>query len=235
MGGNKQPPQRGEAASGRDAAELRERAAGKYDALDDERDRMADERERKANEREHLADERERLADERERRTDERELQAENVEVRAGERARELGERKRRLGGPAQGILGQQVADHIERSRALVEATRQRLQRRGEALDRVKDRAERQQAEIDRASAESERSRTAWQLRSRRPIERAEALRERACDVIKAFADAEDEVARVHEELAASNPGHSGQYRHAAEEAHSAAHKAREALRAFID
>jgi hypothetical protein len=202
--------------------------AEEYNALSDERDR-------KANARERLADERECREDQREHRSDEREIQAAKAEVRAEEQERELGERERRLGGPAQGIFGGQVADHIERSRALVEATQQRLQRRYEARDRVNDRAERQQAEVDRASAEGARSRTVWRTPDRRPIERAEALRERTCEVLEAFAAAEDEVARVHEELAASNPGHRDQYRRAAEEAHSAARKARKALRAFTD
>jgi hypothetical protein len=231
MGGKKQPRQRGATSNRNSAPADGENAGRRQRRGDGERDAVADERERRADERERKADERERKADERERRADEREVQADRREAEAAEWARELDERARRLGVPAGEIMGHQAAESIRRSRALVAATRQRLQRREEALEREQDRTDRQQAQIDRLLSEGGRGRGAWLPIAGSQVERADALRERSCATIEAFAVAEDGIARTYDKLASSTPGHRDRYQRIAREARDAARKSREILR----
>ena len=123
----------------------------------------------------------------------------------------------------------------IRRSRALLEASGDRLDHQETAVRRTQARREREQAEVDRESAESGRDLGAWLPDPGRPIERALALRKQALTAIEAFAANEDQVARVHEEIAASRPDRRDDYRRIAEQARSTARKAREILRSFTD
>jgi multidrug resistance efflux pump len=109
----------------------------------------------------------------------------------------------------------------------------QRLNREEAAVRRAEARRERQQAEIDRASAETERGLAAWLPDPIQQVKRAEELRQQAFTAIEALARTEDEIARIHEELAASRPGRRDEYRRTAEQARQTARRAREALRSF--
>jgi hypothetical protein len=75
----------------------------------------------------------------------------------------------------------------------------------------------------------------AWRPDPGQQVRRAEELRKQACAVIEGLARTEEEVARIHEELAVSQPGHRDEYRRAAEHARQTARNAREALRSFTD
>ncbi|MGE5286681.1 MAG: hypothetical protein ACM3ML_05655, partial [Micromonosporaceae bacterium] len=79
---------------------------------------------------------RDRAADERERRADDRETRADEHERKADERQRELDERARRLGA-AVASLEQRTLETIERSRALLGASGQRLNRQEAAVKRA--------------------------------------------------------------------------------------------------
>jgi hypothetical protein len=168
---------------------------------------------------------RERKADERERRADERERAAD-------ERERELDERARALGYAA-GTLAQRTREAIERSRALLAASAHRLDRQEAAVNRSEARRDREQAEIDRAAAETERGLAAQPPNPGRPVKRSWALREQALAAMTVFATTEEEVARVHDKLAASHPGRRDEYQRIAEEARNTARKAHEFLRGF--
>jgi hypothetical protein len=196
-----------------------------------ERERLADKRDRTANEREAVADEREQRADEREREADRRESALIERLRKVDERERELDERRRALGDAAK-TLEERASQAIERSRALLALSGERLDRKEAAV--VRDRAARErQAEIDRASAESERSQAALPPDPGKAIERAKALRKRALAAIDAFAANEDEIARIYEQLAAERPERRDQYQRTAEQARTAACRARETVRTF--
>jgi hypothetical protein len=64
-------------------------------------------------------------------------------------------------------------------------------------------------------------------------IEQAKVLRERAMAAMEALAANEDQIARIHEELAASRPERRDEYRRTAEQARTAARRAREIVRKF--
>ncbi|HET6908532.1 MAG TPA: hypothetical protein VFH54_04270, partial [Mycobacteriales bacterium] len=66
-------------------------------------------------------------------------------------------------------------------------------------------------------------------------IERAQALRKRTQAAMEALAANEDEIARVHELLAARRPQQRDEYRRTAEQARSRARKVREDLRTLPD
>jgi hypothetical protein len=231
----------GTASDRREALAERGRAGDERERAGDERQRkanarecLADEREREADERERLADEREHLADEREREAGRRETALIERQREADERKRELDERGRVLSSVAE-TLEKRTLETIERSRALLALSEQRLNRQEAAVRREQARRERQQREIDRASAESERGLAARLPDPGKPIEQAEALRKRTRAAIEAFAATEDEIARIHEELAASCPDRRSEYRRTAEQARKAARHARETLRTFTE
>jgi hypothetical protein len=64
-------------------------------------------------------------------------------------------------------------------------------------------------------------------------IERAKVLREQAMAALEALAVNEDQIAHVHEGLAASRPERRDEYRRTAEQARTAARRAREVVRKF--
>ncbi len=207
----------------------------------DERQRLADQRERRADERERIASGREAVADERERQADQREREADRREAALTERQREIDERERELDrrgrvlGEAVETLAQRTLETIERSRALLALSGQRLNRQEAAVMRVEAHRERHQAEIDRGAAEGERVRAAALPDPGKAIERAKALRKQALAAMEAFAANEEEIARVHEQLAARRPERRDEFRHTAELARTMARRARDLLGAFTE
>ena len=129
--------------------------------------------------------------------------------------------------------LRQRTLETIERSRALLAVSAERLNRQEAAVERDQARRGRQQADVERASAESERDLAGWLPDPAKPIERAEALRKQAAAAIEAFAGTEEEIARIHEELAASRPSRRDEYQRTAEQARATARRAREIVRSF--
>jgi len=226
----------GQAAQGETQA-ARERAADERQVRADEQQRLAEERQRKADEREAGADERETRADERERLADERERLADERERAVDQREAGLDERERELVARGQHLsmaiedLEQRTRATIERSRALLARSGKRLDRGEEAVKRSRARREREQADIDRASAEAERGLTTWLPDPGPMIERSRRLRQQALTAIEAFAATEEQIARVHEDLAASKPGHREEYRRVARQARDTARRAREIIR----
>lgn len=212
----------------------RERAAEERQLRADEQERLADERVRRADERERLSNKREHLADEREREADRRESALDQRQREADERERELNESGRQL-GLAVASLELRTLETIKRSRALLEASGHRLDRQEAAVHRTQARRGRQQVEINRASARPERGLTAWLPDPSKPVERAKALRKQVLAAIEAFAANEEEIARIHEEIAAYRPGRRDDYRRTAEQACSTARKAREVLHSLTD
>jgi hypothetical protein len=97
-------------------------------------------------------------------------------------------------------------------------------------MRRQQARRERQQAQIDRASAETERGLATWLPDPAQAIERARELRQKSLMAIEAFAASEEQIARLHEDLAASQPSRREEYRRVAGQARDTARKAREML-----
>lgn len=142
----------------------------------------------------------------REHAADERQFQADERETLADERERRADERERE-------------ADR--REAALTERQRKADEREHDLDERGKERQQRQQAKFDRAAADTERGLAAWLVDPGKAIERAEALRTQAITAIEAFAMTEEEIARIHEQLAAARPGRRDEYRRTTEHAHA--------------
>jgi len=214
-----------------DAADERQRLADRA-SLADARERIADARERKANEREAVANERQRMADGRERKADGREAELNERQRQLDERERQLDERAHRL-GVAVDDLQRRVLASIERSRTLLARSGERLDRQEAALTRATEEQERQQAEVDRESAEAERHLVSGLPDPSETVERAENFRTRARSSVEAFASAQEEIARINEQLAARLPDRRDEYKRTAEQAREAARKARDVLTAL--
>lgn len=90
-------------------------------------------------------------------------------------------------------------------------------------------------AAIDRETAEGGRGLAAPLPNPDQSIRRARALRERAAGAIAAFATTEEELAWIHEQLAATSSDRGDVYRHAAQQARATAARAREMLRELTD
>jgi hypothetical protein len=190
-----------------------------------ERGRQADERERAADERERLADERERAADERERAADERERLADERERRQDERSRLL--------GLEVASAEQRAREAVERSRVLIAAREERRARSEAARRRAEARRVRQGAEAGKAAVELRRKGAAAPPDLVGVMERSRWLRGRVAASLEAFAVIEEEVARVHEEMAARRPGGGHKYRQISQEARSAARRAHDLSREY--
>jgi hypothetical protein len=171
-------------------------------------------------------------SNQRDGRAGEREREADRRE--ADERERELDERGRALGWAVE-TLEQRTLETIERSRALLGYDVERLNREETAARRATERRARQQAQINRASAESERGLAAWQPDPGVQVKRAQELRRQARTAIEAFSATEEQIARLHDELAASRPERRDEFRRTAEQARQVARQAREAPRAFTE
>jgi len=208
------------------AVARRELAADERERLADEREGAADEREKIADQREHAADEREKLADQRERTTDEREARLDALE-------RELHERARKAGLPV-ATIEEAVREAIRRGHALLARSAASLDRSEAALDRASTRNHRQQRKIQREMAASERLlNRAMAPPTKNPDSTSttgqlDALRQQLVDTARTLAAAEDESARVHEDIAAHRPDKAVESRHVAEQARAGAQRARE-------
>jgi hypothetical protein len=131
--------------------------------------------------------------------------------------------------------LEQRTLETITRSRALLALSGEHLDRQEAGAKRKSARRDRQQAEVDRASAKGERHLAAWLPDPGELAARARAARHRAVAALQAFAVTEEEIARIHEDLAARHPERRDEFRRTAEQARTTAHKARELLRTFSD
>jgi hypothetical protein len=107
----------------------------------------------------------------------------------------------------------------IESSLGLLSASADSFQRDEEAVKRVTARA---QAERQRAGPSPARQ---------GPAKRATEVRNRLAATIAAFAVAEDNAARIFDQLAASRPEHASAYQGKAQHARDAADRARELAR----
>ena len=225
----------------------RELAVDEREAELDERQRqadrasLADEREHTADAREQAADVREHTADERERTADAREHAADKREADLDERQRQLDERERRLDEQAQRTgaavddLQQRVLASIAQSRALLARSSQRLDRQEAGLRRVATYGERRQAEISRESAETERRLVSALPDPSKVVDQAREIRMRARHAVQAFASAQEEIARINEQLAVRLPDYRDEYQRTAEQARETARKALDVLPELTD
>jgi hypothetical protein len=131
--------------------------------------------------------------------------------------------------------LEERSMERIERSRALLALSDKRLSREDAELRRRLARQGRQQAEVERASAESERTQAGAIAEPTVLAERARRLRQQTLETLAALAANEEEVARVHEDLASRHPEGREDFLRVAEQARMAAKRAREVSRNFGD
>lgn len=215
-------------------ADERDSLANERDRQADERDRQADERERGADERQILANERQRKADERDVRADERDRKADERDALANERERGLDERFRKLRREVE-LQEQRALELIEWSRELRAVRRERLPPQQARVQQRQEREVRQQAQADadRASAVTKPTPTRRPSGASQLAERALKMRSQAVRALEAFVVTEEEVARVHEDLAAKHPERHDEFLHRAEEARRSAQRAHEVLRNF--
>jgi chromosome segregation ATPase len=127
------------------------------------------------------------------------------------------------------------VLASIERSRALLARSTERLDRQAAGLKRTAEDRERQQAEINRESAESERHLLSGLPDPSNAVERAKDFRTRARNAVEALASAHEEIASINEQLAARLPDRRDEYERSAEQARAAAREARDVLPALTD
>ena len=121
----------------------------------------------------------------------------------------------------------------IERARVLTAETAERLNRREAAMNREVASDDRSQSEINRATARSAQEQAGQLPDPRGPVERAEVLRRHLLATAGSLARAEEEVARIHEELADRDPDRSAEYRRVADEARELASRAAEVRQLF--
>jgi hypothetical protein len=129
--------------------------------------------------------------------------------------------------------LEQRALETVERSRQLLALSGQRVNRHEAAVERAQAHRERRQAELGRAVSEIKREHAAVPPDPSEAIERAKVLREQAIAAMEALAVNEDQIARIHEELAASRTERRDESRRSAEQARTAARIAREVARKF--
>jgi hypothetical protein len=129
--------------------------------------------------------------------------------------------------------LEQRSLERIERSRVLLTLSEARLTREEAELRRKLARQGRQQAAVDRASAESQRKQGAGHPEPADLAKRSRLLRQQSLVTLEALAASEEEVARVHEDLAARHPAHREDYLRVAAKARTAARRTRGTLRSF--
>jgi hypothetical protein len=210
----------------------RERLADDRERWADDRERLADDREREADDRQALADDRERHADDREREADDRQALADERDHVADDREAQLDQHGRELRIPVVSV-SQRAMETIRRSRDALSASGQRLDRSEATLRRAAALVAREQADIDRASAQGTRD-----LQHQLPdpgehIERATLLRKRIADTASALAWEHEEIARIHDEMAARRPSEAAEYLRIARKARTAADRARKTERDY--
>ena len=159
--------------------------------------------------REALADLRESQADQREREADEREEQMRAL----------IGELRGLVTGAQRDAL-----EAIESSLGLLSASADSFQRGEEAVRRATGRRRREEAATARAQGGRRRAYSS-------AAGPAREIRARLSATIAAFAVAEDNTARVFDQLAAGHPDDAGAYQRKAQQAREAADRARELSR----
>ena len=179
------------------------------EALADLRESQADQREREADRREREADEREAVADRREREADEREEQMRAL----------IGELRSLVTGAHRDAL-----EAIESSLGLLSASADSFHRDEEAVRRTAGRRRREEAATARTQAGRQRAYSS-------PAGPAREIRARLSATIAAFAVAEDNTARVFDQLAAGHPDDPSAYQRKAQQARETADRARELSR----
>jgi hypothetical protein len=200
-------------------ADRRERTATVREALADLREHEADQREREADQRDHEANEREATADQREHKANDREEQMQAL----------IAELRVLVTGAHQDAL-----EAIERSLALLSSPADAFQRSEEAVKRTAARRRRTEAANTRAAAQDKRQR-ATPAAGRGVGGQVREIRTRLGDTVAAFAEAEDNAARIFDQLAVSHPESAGAYQHRAQQARDAAGRAREISRQLAD
>ena len=130
--------------------------------------------------------------------------------------------------------IEERAREAIQRGRTRLAASAAHLDRSKAALSRTSARNHPQQDEIQRAIADSERQRNrAMAAPAGDPDpdsanERLVGLRQQLADKARKLAAAEDETARLHEDIAAHRPDKTVEARHIAGQARAAAQRARE-------
>jgi hypothetical protein len=119
----------------------------------------------------------------------------------------------------------------IARSRELLVLSEQRLNREEAAVRRAESSRDRQQATINREASESEREMAAGLPDPGLLTVRASDLRKQSRAAIAAFAEREEEIARLHEAMAKRTPEGRESMLELAAKARAAARQAHEALR----
>jgi hypothetical protein len=203
-----QPSEQPKARAAGDAGR-REQDAVVREALADLRESKADQRDREADRREREADQREAVADLREREADEREEQMRAL----------IGELRGLVTGAQRDAL-----EAIESSLGLLSASADSFQRGEEAVRRATGRRRREEEATARGQAGRQ-----WAYSS--PAGPAREIRARLSATIAAFAVAEDNTARVFDQLAAGHPDDAGAYQRKAQQARETADRARELSR----
>lgn len=173
------------------------------------------------------ADERERVADERERKADDREQLANERERRADEREAELNRMAEGLGIHLPGAA-KRAFEALDRARSHFASASDQVDRAEEALRRAAASADRSQAEINKEIAHSELELSRGPLTAQDAAERASLLRKRLIVLAAELADAEEVVARGHDEQAVRQPDRSAELRRLAAEARERARRASE-------
>jgi hypothetical protein len=199
----------------------------------DQRERNAVVRETIADLREGEADQRERDADQRERDADQRERDANHREALADQREREADEREEQmqaLMGELRGLVTgahRDAVEAIERSLALLSVSADSFQRSEEAVGRAAARHRREEAAIARAAAQDKRQQTYTSAAGRGLAGQVREIRTRLSATVATFAEAEDNTARIFDQLAISHPGDVNAYLRRAQQARDAADRAR--------
>ena len=201
-------------------------ASGGGAASPDRYGHQVTEREQRLEEREHQADAREREADEREREADER-------EERLAERAARLRQHSVELRARMISTRGQ-AEQAVEQSKAVLDASRDRVRRAEAVLNRAYARDARERANLARAVQRGEQPPGRQLVDATGLADRVSELRERTAAAAAQLANSEELVARVHDELAARDPGNPD-YQRLARQAREAARWARETQRRFTE
>ena len=158
---------------------------------------------------------------------------ADDRESPAGAREQEQDARARAFGAAFE-ALEQRTRATIERSRTLLAASSRRHGRKEAAAEEPERLPGRDRAEAGWPATEN--AQPAARLPGPGgPVERARALRSQALAAIAAFAATEEEIARIHDELAAHHPGRRDEHHEIAGHARAAARKAQEIMRDFSD
>jgi len=194
--------------------------AGRRDRNDVVREAFADLREREADQREREADQREALANRREREADERDEQMQAL----------IGELRGLVTGAQRDALAA-----IEGSLELLSVSADSFQRSEEAVKRAAARRSREEATIARAAAQDERQRAYSAPARQGLIRQAREIRTRLSATVAVFATAEDNAARIFDQLATSHPERTSAYQRKAQQARDAADRAREISRQLTD